>query len=1498
MKTFLHRKVMLVVWLAMVMSWLPCVAQFNYEINAPGSDEPAVWISTETVHQYGDWYNINCKVKWFKGFNISSVDLDYKTIRLYNPVEDGDYFVATYTLSQVNVNNLLDGTERADADITYSAITDIVELKNIFSCYSADPVEIVNGEIITSGEIEGPYHSNPSETLYFQNPSPIVVQLGGAISHFNLDVNSDLTLNGNNKYLSKTGDAIFLHSGNLLLQGQRINLESLSMDGGNLIFDGADGENAKIKEIDAKGGTITVKNHLGVYFDSLTIDGNVTVNAENPITMDNLKTYDYGKINKISIVSGDVSLTGASAMVMVIDNANVSLNNYYFRGGSNTGSADIILESGSLVLDDSYSSDSNEDYGIEVRDGLLTVKDGWYERMNFLHVTGNGNVIIENGIFHYYESDGGNTLIHQDGGNLAIKNGYFYSSGIYTEAGTLTIEGGTFKNNSILHLDQLEGEEELELVVNGNTDINISGGFFNNGIYFAPNLDVQPEDLLVSGYEFCKEYNGYYNEPVTEMQDTQSSKVPGKCLLFNEVRKQTSDVSSCLEIARKANIGPEGTDVKMIKTRLRDERWDEYYYEYEIYTPVGLIWFAALRNGVLGGTEYDLDDSNSFCDANGDWLTQPYLFELGKPAVKIMKDLDMSGYDWVPFSIPYILFDGQGHTISNLSVTSQLYSMYFCSNSGILANLIIKNWNFVHVHKLESNAVPVLSILAGYNDGTIVNCGVQQSSISYKGTDLSSSPVIMGGLAAINRGFIYNNYVCNDFSISIEASNSFSSEYVRKYYSNSDIELGGLIGSNERTGLISNNYFVGKIDYSLDEEIKENFKVNINEICPDSWGKIENCYISPSLETLNENVASRSIPKGEMEWSNWIISADVNGGNPIHQYNNESIVLEDNPSHIISVFTILKEGKGEFKATYEYQEDPENPESIKTGIIYADTAVKVVNDERFTLTAIPADGYELVKVVEISKGKETEIPDIKAGEEFAYNIVVADSLKAYFKEKEAEPIASKFTILKEGSGEFKATYTYLKDINDPNSAVDTIIYANTFVEVINNEDFTITATPSEGYELDRVVKILNGEEVDTLDMKVGEPLEYNVVASDTLKAYFKEIELIPEEPEIITTDSILTSDQVNGDSLIVAGGTATDTLELNVSNISIPSLTINANSVVSLSISGDNNLGKIENKGTLVIQNNDGNLDVEIENKGIFIDYTGTITKVSSFSINSIDDETVKEGETVTLVASASIDNNVGNVIYQWQRFVDNVWVDVNTEPMQTRAAIIEDKPNELIVSSSETGAYRCLITYKNEGVSTTLTAYAEVSLDASAPEDPDEDTDEPDDSEDTSRPDDTPTYYNVKVDDVCEGVEVQLSNTVVKEGNQISVYIKVAEGYDAENLKVYFKQSLFNYWEEVKEGVQPGEYIIYNVWADISIKVEGAVKEEPTGIDHLEGVKVYAKDGSIYVYTPNREEVVILNMTGAIVKSEEQVGLVQYDGLERGIYIIRIGDKVFKIKN
>ena len=1153
-----------------------------------------------------------------------------------------------------------------------------------------------------------------------------------------------------------------------------------------------------------------------------------------------------------------------------------------------------------------------------VKAGSLTIDGGWNHTISlgsfpiFILDGANAEVTIKDGYFEngsrYVSEQGPMAVVKQ--GTLNISGGYLGEINMF--GGELNVSGGYFHSN-------IDNPASINILAP--CKVSLSGGRFDDesgsrspqSVFIDSSVSMKNEDLLVEGYDFYSSYPTI--RPAVKMEPIETDIVTekgftidnnnelvettftGRALYFEQVKSKEVEHSLFFEAAQNANVGPSGTDVSIEGN------------EYLIKSEEGLAWVAYMLNNI----EFENHSNKNYESpmTNG----REYFFKSNNIPTyfRLTKSMDMAKYDWIPFALPTLsCFDGQGYCIRGLNMESGgkywgkynqlLVGFISYTINGILSNLSVEGVAYIQTKHFSKESYAVGGLI-GYNHGLIVNC-------SFVG-DLSCDAVhdsgcIIGGLVGENDGQIENSSMVGSIYLNVEED-----EYLNYYGANTTFCIGGLVGRDLFGGKISNCCYM-KDD--LPESITVDNNVYKYQIMSDDFVgyyntlNVENCYLNlTSTAEINQNVENHNMlyPKADlntfismqgggyfMKWDSWSMQGISNIIHGSYKCGGGSTIIE-------SYFTLRAEGEGEFKATYYTLKDETDPESQEEHVIYADTTVTFSSAKTVKLIAIPAEGYELEKVVKVSGEKETPLNvEFIPGEEVNYNVVVSDTLKAYFKEKEAEPIASKFTILKEGSGEFKATYTYLKDINDPNSAVDTIIYANTFVEVINNEDFTITATPSEGYELDRVVKILNGEEVDTLDMKVGEPLEYNVVASDTLKAYFKEIELIPEEPEIITTDSILTSDQVNGDSLIVAGGTATDTLELNVSNISIPSLTINANSVVSLSISGDNNLGKIENKGTLVIQNNDGNLDVEIENKGIFIDYTGTITKVSSFSINSIDDETVKEGETVTLTASVSSENVGDNIEYKWQRFINNAWKDVEVETIQTRAAIVDDKPNELIVPSSETGAYRCLITYTNEEVSTTLTAYAEVSLDASAPEDPDEDTDEPDDSEDTSRPDDTPTYYNVKVDDVCEGVEVQLSNTVVKEGNQINVYIKVIEGYDAENLKVYFKQSPFNYWEEVKEGVQPGEYIIYNVWADISIKVEGAVKEEPTGIDHLEGVKVYAKDGSIYVYTPNREEVVILNMTGVIVKSEEQVGLVQYDGLERGIYIIRIGDNVFKIKN
>ncbi len=160
-------------------------------------------------------------------------------------------------------------------------------------------------------------------------------------------------------------------------------------------------------------------------------------------------------------------------------------------------------------------------------------------------------------------------------------------------------------------------------------------------------------------------------------------------------------------------------------------------------------------------------------------------------------------------------------------------------------------------------------------------------------------------------------------------------------------------------------------------------------------------------------------------------------------------------------------------------------------------------------------------------------------------------------------------------------------------------------------------------------------------------------------------------------------------------------------------------------------------------------------------------------------------------------------------------------------------------------------------------------------------------------------SYYNIYKENICAGVEVTTSNNVVREGGSIFVYVeKDTEHYTFDNFKLYYKRSYYGAWQELKEGTQPGEYPVNNIWTHIYLKAEGAEEiEDPTGIEQIEGVKVYAKDGSLYVQTPQREQVIIVSMTGAVVKNEEQVGLKQYHGLQPGIYIVRVGDKAYKLR-
>ncbi len=174
------------------------------------------------------------------------------------------------------------------------------------------------------------------------------------------------------------------------------------------------------------------------------------------------------------------------------------------------------------------------------------------------------------------------------------------------------------------------------------------------------------------------------------------------------------------------------------------------------------------------------------------------------------------------------------------------------------------------------------------------------------------------------------------------------------------------------------------------------------------------------------------------------------------------------------------------------------------------------------------------------------------------------------------------------------------------------------------------------------------------------------------------------------------------------------------------------------------------------------------------------------------------------------------------------------------------------------------------------------------------ETTPEPEEPEEPVTPD-YPDYYNIYVDE-CEGVTVLTSTNVVREGNSMTFTVEVAEGYTAEDMVVKVKRSLFGY-TDVIEPNEEGKYEVRNIYTEIYITIEGVTEEEtPTGIEELPQAKVYAKEGSLYVETPQCETVTIVSMTGAIVGQSEQIGLKRYD-LPRGIYIIGIGTERYKVR-
>ncbi|MDD2954060.1 MAG: leucine-rich repeat protein [Parabacteroides sp.] len=342
--------------------------------------------------------------------------------------------------------------------------------------------------------------------------------------------------------------------------------------------------------------------------------------------------------------------------------------------------------------------------------------------------------------------------------------------------------------------------------------------------------------------------------------------------------------------------------------------------------------------------------------------------------------------------------------------------------------------------------------------------------------------------------------------------------------------------------------------------------------------------------------------------------------------------------------------------------------------------------------------------------------------------------------------------------------------------------------------------------------------------------------------------------------------------------------------------TITEKTTATLTFSGTNDLGKVENNGTLTFQKKTGEgeqapifgSNTTVTNNATFTDETGLIKSVSGSAPIEVAEGTSMEqaisivkgsSKDITLTATTSATNVT--LSYTWLKKNADKWEHYPKQKANTRTTL--DASSSGKITFIEDGEYRCLMTStvtpttpvtktETPAVSSTLTAYVTVTV---------------------TEPEPDPVYhYTVKIPEI-EGATLSVTSGyhIVEEGYSFDFTIALNADYDQSTPLVKAN-------EEIIEPDAQGRYVIRWIYTDQIVNISGIVKNLPTGIDQIEGTtaKVWSADGTLYIYTPEAADVHIVNFSGKTIQTIRKIDGEYHARLPKGHYIVTIGDDTFKI--
>lgn len=328
-----------------------------------------------------------------------------------------------------------------------------------------------------------------------------------------------------------------------------------------------------------------------------------------------------------------------------------------------------------------------------------------------------------------------------------------------------------------------------------------------------------------------------------------------------------------------------------------------------------------------------------------------------------------------------------------------------------------------------------------------------------------------------------------------------------------------------------------------------------------------------------------------------------------------------------------------------------------------------------------------------------------------------------------------------------------------------------------------------------------------------------------------------------------------------------------------------------LTLNGDNDLAAftIEEGATATLKKGDSfkSLNATAYNGGKFIDETGTIQQVvdlDGLNMLSITGYEMTDWNGYSLVAYSDFffgDYEVSDS--ELEHLVNGEWKPYHNSVMRSAEGTPEGGASDshecaYTYTGLEAGQYRIRVYAEKwtEGAefgeaNHAVTLYHHFTITEPEPE---------------------PTYYSITLPSVEGATTSPAAGTYWEiEGSSFSFSLTLDPDYDQSQPIVKANGT------EVTPDAN-GTYTVSSIYEDITITIEGITENTPTGNAEVEenDVKVWAADGQLHLSVPSTERVWIYAFNGNLIRSLDEVAGDITVNLNKGSYIIVVGEKRYKV--